>query len=326
MSLTRILGVSIVVCSLALGADLPLDLRLENLTVTPSTGPVINAWLRNRSDRPLDAMVRVRWPQGWKVDPGQQTVKLAPYSTVKAAFTIEKAVDVEANAYEICIEAEAKGQRVSRQQRVVCATAPNLKPRVDGRLDDWRDSVPITFSQGSRSTTVMTCWSRDRVCIAVRVEKPAGPRAVQFALAPGIAKAEPGKSSRYEFVVTPAGCHLLLRPGDDLKLTTEPRKLAGLECREVETMVGSEGGTDCYEIALPVKLVPELRPTPGRPFTFSLLVHDGDGAGPRDLGTVMNLWSDQRNAVSWCRWKGASFGAVLPFNNNIEFGFSSSIH
>jgi hypothetical protein len=55
-----------------------------------------------------------------------------------------------------------------------------------------------------------------------------------------------------------------------------------------------------------------------------LLVHETGGL--RDLGTVMNLWDDQRHPQSWSRWKGAAFGPTPPFDSNVEFGFSSSIH
>jgi hypothetical protein len=116
----------------------------------------------------------------------------------------------------------------------------------------------------------------------------------------------------------------MLRPGDDLKLAEQTRALDGLECGDVQAAVTRDGAAVCYEIAVPVKLVPELQPTPGRPFRFSLLVHETDGL--RDLGTVMNLWNDQRHPRSWCRWKDGAFGPTPPLDSNVEFGFSSSIH
>jgi hypothetical protein len=171
----------------------------------------------------------------------------------------------------------------------------------------------------------MTCWNRKQFCVAVRAEQmKAG--VVQFAVA-----AESGeKPGRYEFVVVapeqdgPAKCFLVMRPGDDLKLAEQSRALEGLGCGDVQAAVTRESGATCFEIAVPVKLVPELQPTPGRPFRFSLLVHETGGL--RDLGTVMNLWDDQRHPQSWSRWKGAAFGPTPPFDSNVEFGFSSSIH
>ena len=92
----------------------------------------------------------------------------------------------------------------------------------------------------------------------------------------------------------------------------------------MEAHVTRKGATMWIEIAAPVRSMPALRPTPGRPFRFSVLVHAPDGV--RDLGSVMNLWEDQRSPRSWCRWKGATFGPIPPFDSNAEFGFSSSIH
>ncbi|MBI5684723.1 MAG: hypothetical protein HZC54_06555 [Verrucomicrobia bacterium] len=303
----------------------PLRVRMENFIVTPSTGPLVHVHVQNRGERAVSAVVRVRWPEGWKGAPAEQTVSIGPKATAKVAFTVEKAVDVAANRYAVVVEARAGDVAVTRTQQVVCATAPYLKPQVDGKLDDWKDAVPITFTTAGKATTAMTCWSRKLFCVAVRAEQMKG-GAVQFAVAPESGE----KPGRYEFVVLapeqdgPAKCFLLMRPDDDLKLTEQSRALEGLECGDVQAAVTKEGGATCFEIAVQVKLVPELQPTPGRPFRFSLLVHDGGGL--RDLGTVMNLWDDQRQPQSWSRWKGAAFGPTPPFDSNVEFGFSSSIH
>lgn len=319
--------VALIVCvsQKSASADEPLRVRMENFVVTPSTGPVVNVHVQNRSAHAVSAVVRVRWPDGWKGAPAEQTVNVGPNATAKAAFTVEKAVDVAANRYTIVVEARAGDVTVTRTQQVVCATAPYLKPQVDGKLDDWKDAVPITFATAGKTTTAMTCWNRKQFCVAVRADQmKAG--TVQFALAPEAGE----KPGRYEFVVIapeqdgPAKCLLLTRPGDDLKLAGQSRALEGIECGDVQASATREGEATCFEIAVPVKLVPELQPTPGRPFRFSLLVHEAGDL--RDLGTVMNLWDDQRQPQSWSRWKGAAFGSTPPFDSNVEFGFSSSIH
>jgi hypothetical protein len=314
-----------IVCVSQTAAAESLRVRMENFLVTPSTGPVVNVLVQNRSAGAVNAAVRVRWPEGWKGAPAEQTVSIGPKATAKAAFTIEKAVDVAANCYTVVVEARAGDVTVTRTQQVVCATAPYLKPQVDGKIEDWKDAVPIAFTSAGKATTAMTCWNRKQFCVAVRAgQMKAG--AVQFAVAPESGE----KPGRYEFVVTApeqdglAKCFLLMRPGDDLKLAEQSRALDGLECNDVQAAVTREGNAMCFEIAVPVKLVPELQPTPGRPFRFSLLVHETGGL--RDLGTVMNLWDDQRHPQSWSRWKGAAFGPTPPFDSNVEFGFSSSIH
>jgi len=209
----------------------PLRVRMENFIVTPSTGPLVNVHVQNRSERAVNAVVRVRWPEGWKGAPTEQTVSVAANATAKAAFTIEKALDVAANRYTVVVEARAGDVTVTRTQQVVCATAPYLKPQVDGKLDDWKDAVPISFAAAGKATTVMTCWNRKQFCVAVRAGQMQTGTA-QFALAPEAGE----KPGRYEFVVAapeqdgPAKCFLLMRPGDDLKLAKQSRTLEGSEC------------------------------------------------------------------------------------------------
>jgi hypothetical protein len=306
-------------------ADEELRLRMENFTVMPSTGPVVNVLIENCSEGAVAAVVRVRWPAGWKGAPDEQPVTVAPMTVTRVAFTIEKAVDVAANRYPVVVEARVGDVTVTRAQQVVCATTPYLKPQLDGQLDDWKDAVPITFVTAGKKTTVMTCWSRRNLCLAVRAEQ-AKAGAVQFALAPESTE----KPGRHEFVVVapgndaPAQCYQLLRLSDDPKVAGRSRPLKGLACEEVQASVTRDGAAMCYEIVVPVKLVQELRPTPGRPFRFSLLLHEPGGL--RDLGTVMNLHDDQRSPGAWCRWEGAVFGPTPPFASKVEFGFSSSIH
>jgi len=303
-------------------ADAPLDLRLENLTVMPSTGPVVNAWARNATDAELTTTLRARWPAGWQVTPAEHPLRLEPGQVARVAYALERAADREGNRYEVTFEARVGSKLVTVPQTIVVATAPSLKPRCDGQLDDWRDAVPIAFETGGRATTVLMCWNRERVGLAVRVHEDAlGPGdAVQFALAPA-------RGKRWEFlVVAPNQAYLLLKPTDDPALTEQARPLAPLACAEVEAAVTRAGQETCYEVLVPTALVPELRPTTGRLFRCSVLVHDRDGTGLRDLGSVMNLWPTQRQARSWCRWPGAAFGTPLPFDPVAEFGFSSSIH
>ena len=319
-------------------AQVPVDVRLENFTVMPSTGPVINALVRNRSSTPLQVTVRAQWPGGWKVQ-SPPPLSIAPGMIATAAFTIEQATDREKNAYPVTLEVEASGKVIRKEQLVAVATAPYLKPKIDGQIEDWKDAVPIEFSTGDKATSVITCWNRKQFCLAVRINgngvlpsgNGASRNAIQFALTPslGASPVPAGKSLRYEFVVLGeqegvAPGFLLLRPEDDLALAEQPRPLAGLACPDVLANVIRTGDSTIYELAIPLSLMPELRATPGRAFGFSLLVHEPGSLG--DLGTVMGWWPDQRNPSSWSRWEGAAFGGQPPFPSNAEFGFSSSIH
>lgn len=303
----------------------PVRVRMENFTVMPSTGPVVNVLVENSGEKEVEATVLVHWPEGWKGAPAEQKVKISPGETAKAAFTIEKAIDIAANRYPVTVQARTGDRTVTRTQQVVCTTTPYLKPQLDGQLDDWADAVPITFPANGESTTVMTCWNRRQFCLAVRAHQmKAG--ALQFALAPAFSE----KGDRFEFVVVApeqdglAKCYQLLQPGSDLAIAEQTRPLNGLESETLEAHVTRDGDAMLFEITSPAKSLSGLRPTPGRAFQFSLLVHTPDGL--RDLGTVMNLWDDQRPPRSWSRWEGAAFGPVPPFDSDIEFGFSSSIH
>lgn len=328
-----------------LGAE-PLRVRVESFTVMPSTGPVVHATVRNESEQPVKASFGVRWPDGWTAEPDEQHLELAPNETVRAPFTLTQAVDVAANRYSLGLVMRVGGRELLGSQQTVCATAPYLRPEIDGKLDDWKDAVPIWLLHDRKRTTMMTCWDRRRICVAVRVEEEslqkwdrrgeaAAVDAIQFSLA--ASPPPPGdretNADRYEFVVVPvsirrrtAEAFLLMQPGDKTAQAADVRELDGLDCRDVEARVRRKSGTTCYEVAIPIVCLPGIRPTTGRTFRFSLLVHDGASGALVDFGVMLDRWEDERDPLAWCRWKGASFGDVVPFAGNVEFGFSSSIH
>jgi hypothetical protein len=247
-----------------------LWVRAQNFIVNPSTGPVTHVVVRNAGDRNISGTLRVQFPDGWKASPSERAVELKPGETKKLPFAIEKGADLAANSYPVRIQCAG----LDLTQRVVCASAPYFKPTIDGDLGEWKDSIPIRFNK----TVVRTYWSGKQFSLAVEVEedKLTGQRGVEFSLA---ASAE-GK--RYEFFVGPDG-----------------------KCDGVTAAVKRDGNVTRYEIGVPFKMMPEMQPEAGREFLFSLVVHDSDGTGPRDMGAVMNPWPGQRQ---------------------FEFGFCSSIH
>ena len=85
-------------------------------------------------------------------------------------------------------------------------------------------------------------------------------------------------------------------------------------------------GITCYEAAIPFSAIPNIEPTEGREFCFSLLVHDPDGTGLRDLGQTAGLWPWQRTRLAWSSWEGVRWGDYVPFDNKAEWGFCSSKH
>jgi hypothetical protein len=319
---------------------------MDNFVVPPSTGPVVEVLVRNRGDQPFQGEMAVRWPDGWQGDPIRQKVDIKAADQTKVAFTLTKAQDAAANVYDVAVEVTGAGKTMTFPQRVVAATAPYLKPTLNGTLDEWKDMVPpIVFTSGGKQASVMTSYNRENFLVAVRVEedalvglipakegKPCD--AIHFAVAPPPSKGAPDttKVDHWEFVVAAtsgpgeARTFLLRKPGDGKGRAEDVLALDGYACEVAKAVVAREGNDTCYEVAIPLSLMPALRPTTGRLFCFSLLVYDGDGTGLRDLGSVMNLTERKPAPWAWCRWQGDSLEKTMPFGNDVEFGFCTSIH
>lgn len=332
------LGMLIALAVIAEGAEPPLRIRAQNFTVLPSTGPLTHIVVKNRLTGDYTGTLRVQFPADWKVAPAQHTLALGPGEIKKLAFAIERGADVKTNAYPVQIQVEGSGGAMQVEQRVVCASVPYNKPVIDGDLAEWKDSIPITFSTAGRRTTVSGYWSGKQFALAAEVEEDKliglkeatdglGLDAIQFALS-----AAEGEG-RWEFLVAAtdaaasAGrCYLLCKPGQDVALSGQRRSLAGLELKDAKVAVKRDGTVTRYEVSVPFALMPELKPTTGREFFFSLLVHDPGDTGVRDLGEVMNLWPEDRQPGGWCSWEFVRWGDKTPWFSRIEFGFCSSIH
>ena len=240
---------------------------------------------------------------------------------------------------------DGAGGRISRKQNIVCASAPYFKPKIDGNIADWADSIPVTFVGNGKKTVIRTYWTKRlwSVCVEVEESKLGGYRknaeggmvdAVQFALAVGGAEtgSKPDdKANRYEFLIADCPglfakdkCFLLARPGEALGLSQEVRSLDGLEFAEAAVVVKRKGKTTVYECSIPFSAMPQIRPDTGREICFSVLVHDPDDTGIRDWGKAAGLWQSQRNKYAWCSWQGVKWADPPPYDNKIEWGLCSS--
>ncbi|HJN15405.1 MAG TPA: hypothetical protein QGH10_07945 [Armatimonadota bacterium] len=286
--------------------DAPLLVRARNFLVPPSTGPVTHVVVKNTTDAPYASTLSVQFADGWEVTPSQHEIALQPGETKMLPFTIKGATDLAANAYPIAITID---DAPPIAQTVTCASAPYFQPKIDGKLNEWDDAIPMALS----GATLRTYWNKREFCLAVEVEETelTDDDAVQFALAAA------ASDHRYEFLVTGQGkgatCSLLSGPA--------PQPAEG-----AQVAVKHQAGVTRHEIAIPFALMGDIRPTPGREICFSLLIHDPDGTGLRDLGDIMNLWPEHRSADAWADWASAVWPETPPWTSRIEFGLCSSIH
>ena len=351
-----LLGCCVLLAGLSAGCDKPAKLegppiaiRPEHLLVLPGTGPVTHVLVQNRTRSAWRGKVTAHFPKTWQMDKTTQSVTVGPLQTARVPFAIARGVDSPENVYPVRVEAIADAQDpaqkpevFSRSQTIVAATAPYYKPTIDGKLDDWKDAVPVVFVTRGKKTTVSTYWNRKEFLLLVAVEEntwiprpkqaaAAGFDAVQIAVSPPGAKtpAKPSeKAQRYEFLLTGTGsggaCYALIRPGDKLTAARQRRQLDALKLDQARLEVFSKDRVTYYECAIPLSAMPTIRVNAGREFKFSVLVHDPDGTGLRDWGRAAGLWPWQRSRLAWCDWVGATWPNLPPFDNKIEWGFCSS--
>jgi hypothetical protein len=324
----------------------PIALRVENLTVPPSSGPLIGVQVKNLSEAPLTGTVSLTPPEGWQLSPAKRQIALKPGELGRVPFSIAKATNVAANAYPFTATATANGAIVEREQTVFAATAPYFKPTIDGDPSEWNHAVPVQWETEGRKTTVRTYWSRRQFAVLVEVDEAkvvpfletngsSGFDAVQIAIAPqgAVTGSSPeDETTRFEFLVA-AGesgegrCFQLAAPGMKLALAAKPRALVPLAYDDAEVAVRRQGDTTIYECSFSFRdMRDHLKPSEGREFCFSVLVHDPDGTGLRDLGTAANLWPWQRNPLGWSRFQGDARPETPPWDSKLKWGMCSSVY
>jgi len=323
-------------------------MRIASFTVAPAHTPLAVVHVRNLSAEAYRGMLRVKGPEGWLIVPAAVEISVPAGGTARATLTVQRGMNLEANSYPMEVSATSAGAAVVHRQNVVCTSAPYYKPKIDGKTDDWKDAIPVTFITAGKKTVISTYWNRRQFAILVAVEEdkivpwrqddPQQPcDAIQLAISPQetATSMSPGEAAgRYEFLFVAtkrpqdgsakAKCFRLAEPATKLGETQELRHLASLEFLGAEAMVSRTGNVTYYECAIPFKALPEVRPGEGREFCFSVLVHDPDGTGLRDWGRAAGLWPSQRNRLAWSLWPGARWGEEPPFDNKTPWGLCSS--
>jgi len=323
-------------------------MRVGSFTMAPAHTPHAVVTVKNLLPTPYEGTLRVKGPEGWLIVPAEQKVSIPAGGTTRSVFTVQRGTISETNSYAMEARATGAGSTVVHKQEVVCASAPYFKPQIDGKVEEWKDAIPVTFSSGGKKTVISTYWNRRQFAILVAVEEdrllpwqtgaPQGPcDAVQLAISPQdtATGSSPDRSAeRYEFLVAataapmqgrwPAKCWQLASPATTLAETQKSRELGSLEAPGVEAAVTRQGNATYYECGIPFKLLDQIRPSEGREFCLSVLVHDPGGTGLRDWGAGAGLWPSERNRLAWSLWPGATWGPEPPFDNKLPWGLCSS--
>lgn len=318
-------------------------LHVGSLPVSPAHLPGIAVTVSNRQDEPATGEVAIELPEGWTFRPDRIPVSIEPGRSRRVVFSVTRGVADSSNRYPITATLVGSGLSVRRTQHVVAASAPYFKPDVDGAIDDWKDAIAAAFDEDER-TVVRTYWNRRRFSILVSVREDRlvtldaeGPLdAVQLAISPEGAQTGTTveeESARYEFLLAATGaedgdasgaCFQLAAPGTKLAVAAERRKLGPLAQDSVDVAVSRTDGVTHYECSIPFKLLSKIRPSEGREFCMSILVHDGDAREVRDWGRSTGLAAWQRNRLAWSRWTGDSLERYVPFDNKCPWGLCSS--
>jgi hypothetical protein len=299
--------------------------------------------VKNQQDRTYQGEIALRGPEGWRLTPQSRPLTVAPRESTSVAFNIERGRNVEANQYAFEITATHDLASVVHRQTTFVASAPYFKPTIDGRPDEWKDAIPISFSTGGKSTVISTYWNRRRLAILIAVDENQltawqGPGvvkacdAVQLAISPLEIPDElqtDKHAGRFEFLLVTTGetakCFRLASIDTPIALTRKPRKLEPLDAGDAEIAVVRRGTMTYYECSLSFRDMRDtLRPTEGREFYLSVLVHDPDGTGIRDLGRAAGLWPSESDSVAWSRWLGAEWGERPPRGNTVRWGLCTS--
>jgi hypothetical protein len=321
------------------GNEWDVSVWISGFPVSPSHMPVLYVDVHNFQETEQGLYVRLDLPEGWEYQPERQQVKIPAGETLRVPFSVTKGVYREENRYPVGVELVVRTSKERFEREVRCTSAPYLKPAIDGKTDDWDDTIPVSWEKDGKTTTISTAWSRRNFFVLVAVEedrwKPAGQKArdaVQLAIAPKRARTgtEPEDPvARYEYLLLSDGetasLNRLATPETpSLAVTAESRDPEELPEAAGEVKIWHTDGVTYYECAIAMRSIREIRPGAGREFCFSLLVHDPDGTGLRDWGEAVDLPKHYRRPLAWSRWQGDAIGENGAMDNKIPWGMCSS--
>jgi hypothetical protein len=319
-----------------LPAGEPVALRVESLTVPPATQPLVFVVTRNQQGAAYRGTVSLEGPAGWRLTPPSREIALAPGETKRLPFTIEQGRNVEMNSYPFLVTARGAGDPVVYRQATFVASAPYFQPTIDGNADDWKDAIPVIFETQGKRTTLATYWSRRRFAMLIAVQEAqrsgtfGGPcDAVQVAFWPlePAADARPDRAGRYEFLLVATGesakCLVLATPDTEVGAPQQAHPPEPLG--DAELAIRRTADVTYYECSLPLKALRDaVRPSEGSEFFWSVVVHDPDDTGLRDLALAAGIWPSERGARRWSQWPGSPWPEQPPAIGKVRWGLCTS--
>jgi len=298
--------------------------RIANLLLSPEQKPNIEVV----SETPIDGVVSLIAPEGWKIVP--ETID-ATTDQKRFVFTVAQGRPNENNTYPLSVERRRRdGTLLRLDQEVRVATAPNSNLDVAGPNDqgvateNWNHAIPLSVVVGDKPIRVHSVWNRRRLSLLIGIddlqlvsaEKDSPFTAVQIAL--GSVRSDKTFGELYQFLLfaDDAGKGRLVA----LKEDGSPENLPNIDASQ--TFVWKHGKTLWFETAIPFAAIPAIRPGEGRELTLSFLIHDAANRTVLDWGRTCRL-PDEKNE-KWFRWQGNVIGNAVLATPRAEWGLCSS--
>jgi len=326
ITLAFILLATLTTSALAEGPD-PVKLRFSSLGVLPVSLPFLTGEVQNCTDQAITATVELAAPETWKLHKNSLTLTLEPKARVPFAVKLESGRNASANAYPVTAKVTVSGKSYSFAQQVPVTSAPYYKVTADGKFDDWKESIPVSFTAKSGKTTLSTHWNRRTFSLLFAVEEEKLVRqgeaeaidAVQFAIAPVEGK------ERFEYLVVAtkegAQAYQLVDPDTTPETIAQKRALKGLETDAVDVVVTRKEGVTYYECNVSFSKIRDyVRPTEGREFRLGYIVHDADKKDVRQWSVFMKKFDKKPN--TFAHWLGETSATL--YDGRTKWGMCSS--
>lgn len=131
-------------------------LVLSPLDVKPVIGPAesgakIPVQVTNPSKKTIKGTVKLSLPVGWKAAPEVTEFEAQPEGKAIVEFSLVAARPLPYNEYDVLAEAEIEGKTIRMAEKLDFASIVKTAaaPRIDGKLDDWYQALPMRLTKGS---------------------------------------------------------------------------------------------------------------------------------------------------------------------------------